>query len=114
MTTEASAKIIEKQYDEARGGWIVNASIVSTNGDTRTGMEFLALPETATDAELGATMPDVGGEVTITAKAMVTGKNARQEADGDTRASVKLQITAMELSNAPDTTNAASDLYGKK
>lgn len=101
----STAELAEKQK-EFKGESIGNMPKYPWGLELRLGDEVLK--------KLGATMPDVGGEVTITAKAMVTGKNARQEADGDTRASVELQITAMELSNAPDTTNAASDLYGKK
>lgn len=52
--------------------------------------------------KLGKELPQVGGEVTITAKAIVTGVNARQEADGDTEASAELQITAMDIGPAAD------------
>jgi hypothetical protein len=42
-----------KTHDPDRGGWIVNG-VSTIAGVTRRGPEFVALPETATDAELEA------------------------------------------------------------
>lgn len=66
--------------------------------------------------KLGVTLPDVGGEVIITAKASITGKNARKEADGDTKSSMELQITDMEISASTTVDKAAASetLYGNK
>lgn len=62
--------------------------------------------------KLGTQLPDVGGKVLLMAEAVVTGKNARQEADGDTKASVELQIVAMQV--GPEAPKEQSEvMFGK-
>jgi hypothetical protein len=55
-------------------------------------------------------MPSVETEVTIIAKAVVSGTRENQTQGGDSQASIDLQITDMTLSTESD---AASKLYSK-
>lgn len=60
--------------------------------------------------KLGMSMPEVGAEMTLTAKVVVTSVGMSQQQDGDKETRAELQITDMELA-APGK-DAASVLYG--
>lgn len=61
------------------------------------------------------TMPAVGTEVTIVAKAQVTGTNERQSENGESYSSMDLQITDLQIDglDADLFGRAAEILYGK-
>jgi len=50
-----TATIESKSYDASKGGWIV-ACIVTTTTGTRIGTEFVAGPDTLSDADLQAAL----------------------------------------------------------
>lgn len=52
----ATTRIDSQSYDHDAGGWVVHAQIVSADGSTRTGPEFIPLPPTATEAEIRAAL----------------------------------------------------------
>lgn len=49
-------RIDSQSYDHDAGGWVVHVQIVSSDGSTRTGPEFIALPDTATSEEILAAL----------------------------------------------------------
>jgi hypothetical protein len=61
--------------------------------------------------KLALGMPEVGTEITFTAKAVVEGVRSSQMQGGDAETSVNLQITDMEITSAKED-SAASLLYG--
>lgn len=69
-------------------------------------------------AKLGiSSLPAVGTQMTLTAKVIVTRTGAYQTQDGESEASMGLQITDMELGGqgaAPAPRDMAASLYGKE
>lgn len=58
------------------------------------------------------TPPEVGTEMTLTARVVVVSTRVNQQQDGDKSAGCDLQITDMELGGAEQEDKAASVLYG--
>ena len=65
----------------------------------------------ATLKKLGLELPNVGTELTLTAKVVVISVGMNQQQDGDKEERAEMQITDMELASASGP-SAASVLYG--
>ena len=59
-------------------------------------------------------MPTVGAQVAIDGLATVASVNIVQQQGGDTRVSIELQLTDIDLEEPEETTSAASKIYGDK